>query len=638
MTKNLPLAHKRYITLVKSMPNPLCCWQAKRVGMSLLQPTLSVFLAALVATGCQSSDNTSIDRIDQSVNQRHSDLGIAQVARADRGGTKPVVSDAGEVEYDSNLDVDVGLAARADAEPPLDGGVSEFQDAGTSPCERSGTRCAAEAECGQAEDGNWSCRCIDGFQGSGTECTDINECDQRPSPCPANRLCQNLIGGFECVCPVGFEWADGDCQDIDECSVANGFCGPIDHVQCINQVGEPPRCVDINECLVDNGRCGDREFVECVNRLSEPPDCVLVDHCANANGGCGDPQFTACENQRDRMPICNDINECESFNGGCGDPASVRCINRIAAEPLCEDVNECANGPAAAGCAENADCINVFGGFICQCRDGFNGDGLAGFGCRDADECAVNNGGCEQLCINQPGAFSCGCVDGQRLQRDGRTCSAEPTCADGLRNQMESDVDCGGANCPACEIGARCLQASDCPVPNEGCQMLCDGSRCTEVCERGSCPNPAVAGIRYDSVDQDICQQLEVDNAVTCLQNERSFNTSCGCGCYPSDVLIPCPPETWRCDDASCIPRRARCDGRPQCLDRSDETACPQNQGCEPPQFTCDSGHCIAEDQLCDSVPQCPDESDERPARPACPARCPALDDCNRICPDGCNR
>ena len=117
---------------------------------------------------------------------------------------------------------------------------------------------------------------------------------------------------------------------------------------------------------------------------------------------CGDPQFTACENQSDRMPICTDIDECESLNGGCGDPASIRCINRIAAEPLCEDVNECRNGPEAAGCAENADCINVLGGFICQCRDGFNGDGLAGFGCRDADECAINNGGCDQLSSISP--------------------------------------------------------------------------------------------------------------------------------------------------------------------------------------------------------------------------------------------
>ena len=68
-------------------------------------------------------------------------------------------------------------------------------------------------------------------------------------PAPVNRLCQNLIGGFECICPAGFEWAEGDCQDVDECATANGFCGPSEHVQCINQVGEPPRCVDIDECL-----------------------------------------------------------------------------------------------------------------------------------------------------------------------------------------------------------------------------------------------------------------------------------------------------------------------------------------------------------------------------------------------------
>ena len=603
--------------------------------MSPLYQTLKVCLVALVMVSCQSSGGTSENRLDHSANHRSSDLGMIRPASADMGDATALVSDGAAAAYDSGVNRDSELTLITDAAQSMDAAAHVRDGVVTNPCAQSGARCAVEAECIQTEDGNWSCRCADGFEGSGTECADIDECEQSPSPCPGAGVCQNQYGGFECICPAGFEWAEGDCQDVDECATANGFCGPSEHVQCINQVGEPPRCVDIDECLNDNGQCGDREFVACVNRLSEPPDCVLVDHCENANGGCGDPQFTACENQSDRMPICTDIDECESLNGGCGDPASIRCINRIAAEPLCEDVNECRNGPEAAGCAENADCINVLGGFICQCRDGFNGDGLAGFGCRDADECAINNGGCDQLCINQPGTFSCDCLEGERLQRDGRTCSAEPTCADGLRNQMESDIDCGGPNCPACELGARCRETSDCSMPSAGCQMLCDGFRCTEVCERGSCPSPGVGGIRYQSVDEDTCQQLEADNAFACLANESRFHSSCGCGCYPSDMNIPCPPEAWRCDDTSCVPRRERCDGVPQCSDRSDEAACPQDRGCAADQFTCDSGHCIAAAQLCDAVAQCPDESDERPARPACPAQCPALDACNRICPDG---
>lgn len=35
--------------------------------------------------------------------------------------------------------------------------------------------------------------------------------------------------------------------------------------------------------------------------------------------------------------------------------------------------------------------------------------------CVDVDECVVNNGGCEQLCINQLGSRSCACLNGYQI-------------------------------------------------------------------------------------------------------------------------------------------------------------------------------------------------------------------------------
>jgi len=37
-----------------------------------------------------------------------------------------------------------------------------------------------------------------------------------------------------------------------------------------------------------------------------------------------------------------------------------------------------------------------------------------------------------------------------------------PTCQDQVRNQGETDVDCGGSNCPSCGLGKSCLQDEDC--------------------------------------------------------------------------------------------------------------------------------------------------------------------------------
>jgi len=40
--------------------------------------------------------------------------------------------------------------------------------------------------------------------------------------------------------------------------------------------------------------------------------------------------------------------------------------------------------------------------------------------------------------------------------------SLAPNCSDGIKNQDETDVDCGGTVCPPCGDGATCNVASDC--------------------------------------------------------------------------------------------------------------------------------------------------------------------------------
>ena len=39
---------------------------------------------------------------------------------------------------------------------------------------------------------------------------------------------------------------------------------------------------------------------------------------------------------------------------------------------------------------------------------------------------------------------------------------AAPTCGDNLRNGDETDVDCGGPDCPVCANGRKCLTGYDC--------------------------------------------------------------------------------------------------------------------------------------------------------------------------------
>ena len=44
----------------------------------------------------------------------------------------------------------------------------------------------------------------------------------------------------------------------------------------------------------------------------------------------------------------------------------------------------------------------------------------------DIDECAVDNGGCDETCINTNGSYSCHCDNGLKLLSDKKSCGCEP--------------------------------------------------------------------------------------------------------------------------------------------------------------------------------------------------------------------
>ena len=56
-------------------------------------------------------------------------------------------------------------------------------------------------------------------------------------------------------------------------------------------------------------------------------------------------------------------------------------------------------------------CLSCFASYQCECDRGFtlSEDKKS---CSDIDECLVNNGGCSQLCVNEPGSYKCECQNG----------------------------------------------------------------------------------------------------------------------------------------------------------------------------------------------------------------------------------
>ena len=49
--------------------------------------------------------------------------------------------------------------------------------------------------------------------------------------------------------------------------------------------------------------------------------------------------------------------------------------------------------------------------------------------CVNIDECATDNGGCTDGCVDTPGSFECQCPSGAHLLADNRTCQDLDECA-----------------------------------------------------------------------------------------------------------------------------------------------------------------------------------------------------------------
>lgn len=62
--------------------------------------------------------------------------------------------------------------------------------------------CAADANCTHFAQDEFNCTCMEGFEGNGFTCSDIDECKDLNNSvlCPANAACVNKEGGYVCQC------------------------------------------------------------------------------------------------------------------------------------------------------------------------------------------------------------------------------------------------------------------------------------------------------------------------------------------------------------------------------------------------------------------------------------------------------
>ena len=164
------------------------------------------------------------------------------------------------------------------------------------------------------------CQCKANFITRGNSCVDIDEC-LLDNDCDEHADCVNLDGsysctcmagwegdGTDCYCPVGYQGNDSLCQDIDECSTGencvNAICLNTEgSYECVCEAGflinSQEECVDINECELGHceGNCTNtigsvsctcdkigHEFVG--ESCTDFDECSANDHNCHVNATC----------------------------------------------------------------------------------------------------------------------------------------------------------------------------------------------------------------------------------------------------------------------------------------------------------------------------------------------------------------
>ncbi|KAJ8251541.1 hypothetical protein GJAV_G00222450 [Gymnothorax javanicus] len=247
------------------------------------------------------------------------------------------------------------------------------------------------------------CVCIDGYQlpknllpvNESYDCTDIDECNAKKSPCDPHSDCANTVGSYNCSCHPGFQTpndtkasASNPCIDIDECVEEPGLCGP--NADCLNTEGA-------HECTCSEGYhiLPEGSMPNITNPCEDIDEC-LTDGVLEL---CG-PNAT-CNNNVGSY-ICDCVPGFAATN-----PDNLTDVTNP-----CVDIEECVEEPLI--CGPNGDCSNTFGWYICDCHLGYQKTAVpdAVDPCEDIDECLIALCGRDAHCFNTPGSYYCACKEG----------------------------------------------------------------------------------------------------------------------------------------------------------------------------------------------------------------------------------
>jgi hypothetical protein len=302
------------------------------------------------------------------------------------------------------------------------------------------------------------------------DCNDQNPCtDDRCAGGTCSKVPNNAVPDDGKPCTVD-TCVNGEAQHTP---ATNGTpCGPNSPLKC-DAMGNCPPCAQDTDCgTAPAGSC--TEFVcnaqacttenkvkgtACVNAAGENV-CDGMGTCVGClvNGDCSDLSNPICDLTQQKCVSCHDgIKDGNETDIDCGGPECGACQGQ-----KCDPVRGC------GGTNLNAVCVGV----VC-CDQACSQMCMA---CSMSDT-GMPDGTCAPVLLGTDPKSQCVTEGG---------CGATPTkcrCEDGVQNGDETDVDCGGATCPACGPKKKCAQPSDCANATCADGYCCvDGTGAASAC------------------------------------------------------------------------------------------------------------------------------------------------------------
>jgi hypothetical protein len=227
----------------------------------------------------------------------------------------------------------------------------------------------------------------------------------------------------------------------------------------------------------------------------------------------------------------------------------------------------CADGKQ---CQQSSDCLGQCIGGVCEF--GYCFDRML-----DGDESDVDCGGhCSPCPIGRKCHVTSDCAAGAVWPVICASGVCVDECSDGVKDGSETDVDCGGGQCPRCPDGMHCQSTSDCV--GLCIQGTCALRHCTDgvldgdesdIDCGGSCPGcPLGKGCHLTSD----CAPNQINGPAVCaagrcaaecfdgLKDGNETDVDCGGSC------IPCSPGQMCLADSGCLARDAFFGGPDLCI------------------------------------------------------------------------